>query len=254
VWIFGDDDTLVPGAINRIIELLEHQDFDLVYITPYGYTRREQLECIPEITREPAVYTSAASYSRRINIMFTLISANIINKDRLSKTTTPDFASYIGTNVIQLGWTYAALNNFGSALFVPQITVISLSENSGGYGLCRVMGVNMSMIATEILTSPRIVRILENSTLREYFPSYLLKMKEATYTLNREPAHEILSARFRSNPNYWLLLYPIIKLPTFFARGWLLICRILAKIHRIIFIVVAEKFARKTGAMRDVRS
>ena len=249
MWIFGDDDTVVSDGIERVMRLLGTQEFDLVYVTPYGYTNSEQLRSIPVTQSEPVVYLDAAKYSRRINIMFTLISANIINKDRLRAMSTSDFSSYIGTNLIQLGWTYAALNNFRSALFVPTVTVLSLSENSGGYGLCKVMGVNMSKIATDILDSPRIVRILENSTLREYFPPYLLKMKHSSYTLNQEPAHAILSAHFRSNLNYWLFPYPIIKLPTFFARTWLLICRILAKVHRILFVTAAEKIARNRGQL-----
>lgn len=250
VWLFGDDDTLIPGTMPKIIRLLEAGNFDLVYLTPYGYTRMEQLRQIPILEWEPAVYTSAIQYVRRVNNMFTFISSNIINKARLATASDGDYDCYVGTNLIQLSWTYAALNNFRSALFIPQVTVISLSDNSGGFGICRVMGVNLSTLARRIVKRPRIVQILENATLRECLPFYLVKMKESTYTLNQEPAHEILSSQFRSNRLYWLFPYPIIKLPLVLARKWLVICRILAKLHKVAFIMLPEKIHTAAGSER----
>jgi len=254
VWLFGDDDALVPGALRRIIEMLEDEDFDLVYLTPYGYTKAAQLQNLNLVPLDPVIYSNAENYLRRVTNMFTFISSNIINKERLAEASNIDFSSYIGTNLIQLSWTYAALNNFRSGLFVPQVTVLSLSENSGGFGICRVMGVNLSTLARGIIKSQRMLRILENASLRGCLPFYLLKMKESTtYTLNPEPAHEILSARFGSNLNYWLFPYPIIQLPPFFARRWLFVCRVFNKIHKLIFVVLAEKSARNSGALREAK-
>jgi len=37
VWVMGDDDVLAPNALQRIVEMLVCDEFELVYLTPFGF-------------------------------------------------------------------------------------------------------------------------------------------------------------------------------------------------------------------------
>ncbi len=241
VWVFGDDDIMVPGTIEKIRKLLEVNEYTMIYVQPHGCTREEQLINIHHLEKDPVVYTCATEYARKVNNMLTFISSNIINKDALTAMGNIDFKAGIGTHLVQMSWTYAALNNFKSALFIPQVTVLSLSNNSGGFGICKVMGENLSMMARKLIKSKRIVQILESATLRECLPYYIVKMKESSYTLYPESAHEILFKHFKNNISYWIFVYPIIQLPLMYARKWLLACRLLIKINKALQLLVTQR-------------
>jgi glycosyltransferase involved in cell wall biosynthesis len=237
-WLIGDDDLVVPGGLREVIRLLTGTDYDLIYVKPYAYTSKEELPAVPITTRKLIVYSSCAKYASKISAMFTFISANIINKERLRGVDEGLFEAAIGTKLIQLAWTFAALNHFRSALFVPQTIILSLSDNSGGWGLCKVMGITFNEMARSRIKSKRVVRILENSTLRDFLPYYLFRMKRPDYRLDDESPHEVLSANFKRNPIYWFFDYPIIKMPAALARAWLIGGRFLSRLARLSLAVL----------------
>lgn len=232
-WLIGDDDLVVAGGLREVIRLLTATDYDLIYVKPYAYTSKEESPAVPITKKKAIVYRSCAKYASKISVMFTFISANIINRERLAGVDEGLFDAAIGTNLIQLSWTFAALNHFRSALFVPQTIILSLSDNSGGWGLCKVMGVTFNEMARDRIKSEKVVRILENSSLRDFLPYYLFRMKRPGYRLDEESPHEVLSANFKGNPNYWFFDYPIIKMPATFARAWLFGGRFFSRLARL---------------------
>lgn len=36
-WVFGDDDVLAPGALQRLLPILETSDYDLLFLAPYHF-------------------------------------------------------------------------------------------------------------------------------------------------------------------------------------------------------------------------
>ena len=58
-------------------------------------------------------------YVKRVHVFFTFISGNIINKDTVLAAG-PAILHLIGTNLIQLGWTYTALNGFVRGTLHPR--------------------------------------------------------------------------------------------------------------------------------------
>ena len=86
--------------------------------------------------------------------------------------------SFIGTNLMQLGWCLPLLASDGESLIVWDKTLETRVGNSGGYGLCRVFSQNLNDVMAKALPeSEEIRKILVNLTLREWFPVTIIQIR-----------------------------------------------------------------------------
>jgi glycosyltransferase involved in cell wall biosynthesis len=84
VWVMGDDDVLAPHSLRRIVECLSKDEFDLVYLTPFGFEGADPpASMAPTALRNARTFRSPEAFARRVHFFFAMISANIVNKDRV---------------------------------------------------------------------------------------------------------------------------------------------------------------------------
>ena len=138
VWIVGDDDMILPGAVERIVSQLSTEDYDLVYVNSVFLTGESAVPELARMTR-PVVYTDSIAFARRIHVFFTFISGNIVNKSRIEKTAHKPFSELLDTNLIQLSWTYTALQLHQKSLYFEDRLIAATGGNTGGYGLFRCL-------------------------------------------------------------------------------------------------------------------
>src|SRR5215471_12176422 len=139
VWLFSDDDLIVPGALKKVLSYCEAAEYDLVWVSSYSFGESHQPR--PAGLGNDAIEISdPEAYAKRVHIFFTFISGNIINKDRILADHAADFSSLVGTNFLQLGWAYAALNGFVCGLYINEKLIAVRADNTGGYKLFKVFG------------------------------------------------------------------------------------------------------------------
>lgn len=235
VWLFGDDDVLVPGGLRKIVACLESGEYDMVYLHSFpfsGDALPSEWESTP--SRAPETILDAESFARRIHFMFAFITANILNKNKLSQTSHQPFSTLVGTNLIHLGWAYTALSTYRRGLYIHETLVGNRGANTGGYALCTVFGHNLQSI-TGAWLPPRLQAIVLNKILHTFFPYFLLQMRSTAWNLNfhHENPHAELSKVFGGNPRYWLFAYPMIVLPKSAAYLWLQGVRAVNRLDRI---------------------
>src|SRR3981081_4419628 len=81
VWVMGDDDVLAPYALRRIVECLSAEEYDLVYLTPFGCEGSYAPPGNPAPTRAKVrTFNDPEPFVRRVHFFFAMISANIVNK------------------------------------------------------------------------------------------------------------------------------------------------------------------------------
>lgn len=235
IWIVGDDDVITLGAVRKILDYLAGADYDLVFVSNYGF---RDVYIRPQgsgrQSKSPQVLTTPRDFVRRVNILCTFISANIVNKARVSSATHAAFADLIGTNLIQLGWIYTAINNHRKSLYIPEKLVATRVNNTGGYRLFTVFGTNLQRISDEWLHNRRLSRIVINSALQGFFPHLLLITRVSAHEFVSEDAHAVLSSVFRRNFRYWLFNYPILRLPLAMAKLWFMGVRVINKLDRLL--------------------
>jgi len=181
----------------------------------------------------------ARVFARAINIFFTFISGNIINKDRVMAVNQKELSNLVGTNLVQLGWTYAALNGYERGLYIHEQLVGMRTNNTGGYLLSQVFGANLKNITEDRLQDRTIARSIVNRTLMRFLPALLLNLRRSPARFEKEQAPEtILTPLFGSNFRYWLFVFPILRMPYVLASVWLVLIRIFNKIDKTLASVL----------------
>ncbi len=248
VWIVGDDDMVVPGAIGRILSYLASDNFDLVYLN--SIFLNGEFPAIAASTRisEPVVYTDPVAFARRIHVFFTFISGNIINKDNIERVNHKAFSELLDTNLIQLSWTYTALQRHRKSLFFEDQLVIATGGNTGGYGLFNVFGERLNRITQEWLEDPELRNVILNGTVRFFFPSFLIEAKKAALgTFVTEDPDRTLRPYFGKNFRYWIFVYPLTVLPLYLGHLWLMGLRVFNKLDLVLNKISLSSLFRVRG-------
>jgi abequosyltransferase len=233
VWIVGDDDLLCPGAIEKVLSYLSRDEYDLVYVSPTGFTG-DSPDLYPlNSGRRVLTFANAAQFVRRVHVHTTLISCNIINRDRVAAIEHQPFSKLINSSLIQLGWIFTALRGHRKSLFFQEPLVSYRHANTGGYGVCRVFGVTLFQITEEWLGVPELSQLIRNAILQRFLPSLLLAAnRKSPGKFLEEDAHAVLSSIYRDNFRYWFFDYPLIVLPGRLAWLWLQMLRVINRVDR----------------------
>ncbi len=223
VWLIGDDDVLLEGIISRVLRYLTGDDYDLVYLTPHGFREHARTCHIPDRhgIRE-SVFTDALVFAQRVGTMFTLITCNIVNKKRLGQISHRSFDEFIGTNFIQLGWTYPLLAHLRRALLVRDTYIAIRDGTSGGYSVARVFGSSLKTMTDSLLPDhPSLRNAIYRSAMRGILPLAILRVRQQTHgSFDKEDFHKYLEPIYGHSYEYWLWVYPIARAPLWAAFIW----------------------------------
>ena len=236
VWVLGDDDLLTPGAVGQLLSLLEQaetpdnlgrpRDFDLVYLSSFGFSgqytepSRDQVE--DRLGRFAEVVTSGPYLLEKINALVGLISAIIINKERLLALPHPPIAGLRDTNLIQAGWIFPLLHRRCRVLYVWQRLLAYRSFNSTGWGVCEVFGLRLHRIAAMYFRNePALATALRNGTLRYWLSDKIFSIRtgEENAGMHSEDVIRLLQPEFRRNWRYWVFCWTMARPPLAVARA-----------------------------------
>jgi abequosyltransferase len=234
VWIFGDDDIILPGALRKIISLLSLQQYDLVYVRPYEFLNDYELERQDNLAdRKALVVNDPRLFADMVGVMFTFISGMIVNKQRFDEISHPPCSRSCGSQLIQLSWIFPILSSFRKGLFVFDKLVAGRGGNSGSYSLCEVFGKNLNRLSAELLSQdPRLSFIITNDVLRQWFPMVILRLRKSQMgTFRQENLDQMLRPLFSNNFRYWFFVLPLVHTPLWFAETWLYIGRSINRIR-----------------------
>ncbi len=246
VWVLGDDDLVMPGAIASLLSLLSQGemplqadtpaerdtltrsktsgDFDLVYLSSFGFTGAftppptASLE--DRFGRFAEIVTDGQYFLEKVNALIGLISVVIINRDRLVATPHPPLTDLNNTNLIQTGWIFPLLHNRCRVLYVWQRLLGYRHFNSGGWGICEVFGIRLERIAQLYFAAePRLARSLMNGVLRYWLPDVLVALRSGKdRAMHAEELAPMLEPVFRRNWRYWVFVWTAVRPPLPLAR------------------------------------
>jgi abequosyltransferase len=228
VWIIGDDDIVLTGCVKQIMVYLEMDDYDMLYLVPYGFDNDPLAEFLPDpLGREVAVIDSADLFVKKIGTMFSLISCNILNKERLLTIEHQPFIKFTGTNLIQLSWTYPLLTRFSKGLCVYHRFLAIRNGTSGGYSVTRVFGENLRYVTDELLVDhPSLAKLIYCSAITGFLPFAILKIRQNRHgAFEIEDFHKTLRFVYGNYYQYWLYVFPVAKSPLWLAWVWFVLVR-----------------------------
>ena len=245
-WLCGDDDIILPGTLDRVVAHLGGPlPVDLMYVTSYGF--RE--DWVRERTDDPLqrlvhTFTDARRLARVVNIMFTFISAIIVNRDRLKEIPHEEPSALLGTNLIQLGWCLPLLLEHRRSVVIWQRSVAGRQGNAGGYAIGKVFGLGLTQSLARLLPGrPELQRAIVHPTIRRWLPSALYAIRaENNDKLGLSTAEADLVKAYGGNIRYWLFAYPVLRLPLVAARLWF---KLGTAFNMAIYMVTVPGFWKK---------
>jgi abequosyltransferase len=244
-WICGDDDIIVPGALDELVGHLSREEFDLVYVTSYGFRKDFLAERQSDpFNRRFHRISSATHLSKAVNIMFSFVSGIVVNKDRLEQIPHEDPATFIDSQLTQLSWVLPLLRNHRRSLILWNRLVAGRQGNAGGYAIGHVFGETLvGIIARCLPDRPDLAAIILNFTVRRWLPSILYDMRrEKNERLALDSARTALQRAYGGNFRFWLFAYPVLTLPLPLAGIW---ARVGAAISKAIYMATVPGFWRK---------
>jgi len=234
VWLFSDDDLIVPGGVAKVLTYCAVADYDLIWLKAYPF--EETYTPMSAGARCDAIDISdPKEYAKRIHAFFTFISSNIINKDTVLAAGPKPFSELIGTGLVQLGWTYTALSRYSLGLFVCEKLIASRLYNSGGFKISQVFGPNLTSITKSWLQPETLGQIVINGTIQRYWPSMLFvcrTLPPGDYLKDETKIETMLTPVFGNNLRYWLFVYPVAVLPYYLSAAWFFLTRVINRLDR----------------------
>lgn len=234
VWIFGDDDVLLPGSLAFITRLLQRKECDLVYVQPFGFVHK--VEERGHRNPSPAVfeYSSAADFLHNAGLRgdLVMLSAVIVNKNRVEATPHPAFREGYDTNLLQMGWTFTALQRLQCGLVIER-GLFGVCEHAPrrGFDIVKVFGTNWAK-AAQLFLAPRqdLIDAALDDQLYSWFVTnwYGMRRKAATAGI-ADPAGR-MRAIYGHRWRFWIFTWPLLVWPMFPAGVWLAGLRLLRKL------------------------
>lgn len=206
VWIFSDDDLLLPTYGAQLLSLLSHKDLGVIYLESLWHNGVVIPEPKPTLI-EYTVYADGLEFIERVHYWVTFITGNIVNKDILKNLEW--IYSFKDTNLAQLGWVLPA-----AFLGLPNIVITTpvlscLSENTGGYKLFEVFSRNFNFVMNSLISkgySERFKDIINKKLISEFFPrSITLNDKK----FSKESGFKVLIHTFWMYKDFWYIIVPI---------------------------------------------
>lgn len=242
VWIFGDDDIIVPGGLREVLRHLEPRIYDLLFIRASSFRGAYNAGDRRSFSGKIKAFRRPVEFALDVATSLTFISGNITRKAALEGIPHIDFNELVGTNLVQLSWTLSLLRENPRCACLTEDVVTSRMDNSGGLGTCHVFGRNLWNIVDRFFgaRSP-IGRAILNRTVQSWFPWAMMESRRSrNERYLPEDVTSILGSLYGDNPRYWFFLYPILRLPMPLAEAWLVAVKIINRIDGLAGYPIAR--------------
>ncbi|MGA8531487.1 MAG: glycosyltransferase family 2 protein [Acidobacteriaceae bacterium] len=236
VWIFGDDDVLVEGGLRQILEVLAAREYDMLYVSSRQFRDRYVPPDPGELTGRLMTFSDCSTFALRVGTGLAFISGNILRKSRIEAVLHQDFGEFVGSNLVHLSWTYTLLAQQPKCAIVRDPLVANKTENTGGFGTCKVFGENIHQMAQRILGEHSALgKALINRNLQSFLPWATVQDRSGKSIRNlKEKPEDILHEIYKENFRYWIFLLPILKLPLPLAKAWLFAVRVTNRVDQLL--------------------
>ncbi|CAM2141520.1 abequosyltransferase [Pararobbsia alpina] len=218
VQILGDDDLFVDGALERLLDALERDEWGVVCMRPYGFEHDFRRE-YPGGKGNDRAYDHVDAFLPAIGPLLTLISSCVINKRLLPGA---DAMNFRGGNLVQVHLALRAALAARVNLVMNRYLIACKRNNSGGYDFSQVFVTNLGAILDgyrrDGLGAQAIERY-EQRMMFAYYPFYLFRQRLANAGDVRATARRF-SERLGDRGLYRWWLAPILVWPRPLALVW----------------------------------
>jgi hypothetical protein len=234
--LFSDDDILLDDSLRKIMTLIEHDDFGVIYLKNYFFESDYLRERPNRKLTGPVIMPDMKKFLKTVDVWFTFISSNVINKSLVAPDL--DLDEFEKTNLLQLSWTFSSLFNSSQNVYYDDYLVAGQGDNSGGYKFCEVFGSKMNSIFEIFIkkfgVNKEYFDIITRKSLKKHLSKFILSSRKGFGSHSEEDYFQILHPIYKSYLSYWIFIYPAIKWPLPLAKIWCKVFRFFAKLFKTL--------------------
>lgn len=224
VWIVGDDDVLLHGGLEMVLDALTNKEIDILYVSNYWFKNGYAEKPSRQGRHGTLNFKNSLEFTRRTNVMLTFISGLIVRSGVGLK-----YRSALNTsNLVQLSWVLPLLRDGKHFAIIEDFVVAAKRSNSGGYALVDVFGKNLQRITNMVLKDrPALAKAIENGTIVNFFPGFILELRSGTSKFQGNNMADGFKQSFDGNWRYFVFLAPLIAMPLYISKYYYYLIRLL---------------------------
>jgi len=233
IWILGDDDLIVNGAIGKVIEEIkshenidiyfsEKEDFRLTVDRPMRFRRIMRLDR-PETYdfKQPGVMDRYFKNNTRLIAYCNFISNLIINREKLMMMNDRQLFAGSGYNHIYLFQNLLWGRQRGILRYIPDPLVARRWGTDAPDGPEKRLKMEVEVfrkIVAEIFSEKKYMRRFDDLLLLNDGFSWAVRLKINMPWRFYSSAFPLLFREFWSVPRFWLKIVPLVFLPSWLLR------------------------------------
>lgn len=169
VWLLGDDDYLVPGALKHLLDYLSTHEFGLLHIN----------NIVNANSIEDKEFSSVGEFFSEVGVLITFISSNIIRRDIIDNV---NHQKYIGSHLLQVAYyCRSAASGYTNVIYSGNVLQVAADgTNNGGYNFFEVFVKNLLTIYHEPVEQGLIkeqdFQIVKKSILQSFVIDYFIDL------------------------------------------------------------------------------
>jgi glycosyltransferase involved in cell wall biosynthesis len=238
VWVLGDDDAIVPGGLQMVLDVILEHDIDILYMPcrTYSSLHSDKYNNDSQCNKERiSLYENPLKFVRRVNVNLTFISSLVVRTGRFSGV---QVDAVKDSNLPQLGWVLTLLKEGKHFAIIENKIVAAKAANDGGYGLIGVFGNNLKVVAEALLKdAPELTKVILNSLIVDFFPFHIMELRKGKSDFDQEKnMDEELNRLFGKNWRYAIFIAPLLSLPLPLASPYNFLLKVLRRMIRPILI------------------
>ena len=216
VWIMGDDDVPLVGAVLAVMECLERDQPDLLYL-PARWVAGDLSERAKNKIGSKAIMTlDSMGLAVRSNIFVTFISSWIMNKDAYLRRVDAKIDRYRDTNFPHLEWIFFLLVEGKKIMCSNENWIIARAGNSGGYSVFETFTIEYNRIVDEELADkPQLHHFFRRCMLWCYIPSLIWGVRNNAIgsfgEFDKEKTINSLKLAYGNDLFFLLFIIPIVR-------------------------------------------
>lgn len=235
-WIIGDDDCPKRGVLAKVVWLLTERSPALTYMQSEWVNPIMSPDQGEQVGVLRVSDLTAQQFANVVHVWVTFISGMVIDKGRMvAALGDHNIDRFEGTSLVQLGWVLPLLKSEGPFLFISDRCMLATKDNTGGYGLLTVFGVNFSRIVNESFgTDHPLTKALIGGSITRFLPGLIwgARSTQGRTSHTTERPWGALNTELGSHWLYWLLLVPLGRFPRWLLQPFYLTWRALKWLRR----------------------
>lgn len=234
-WLMGDDDLPRAGAIAYMLNLIDREAPDLVYVE--SDWRTELKDNQPDGRLPPVVplQLDPMTFARRVNIWTTFISGTIVKRSTfVNDASSDELRRYNKTNLTQLAWVLGTLQRGKKLIYIPEPCVLATSGNTGNYAVLKVFGEYFpSIVNQQFGKGSKMSRAMILRTVLGYLPGLVWKVRAGQVgKFTSEQSSAAIVEKERAGALGFFVVSTISSRHAMLAFGTRLVCAALTRMLR----------------------